>query len=83
MQSGMKTEQRKTCGVNMELVTQPGDGNALSLTLFTVRLAVLHVEGVASDWLLAGHARKAGHVPRVLQGIRDLLRSTGEKTERP
>lgn len=54
---------------------------SLSLTLFTVRLAVLHVEGVASDWLLAGHAGEAGHVPRVLQGISDLLRSTGQKGE--
>lgn len=53
----------------------------MRLTLLTVRLAVLHVEGVASNWPLARHAREAGHVPRVLQGIRDLLRSTGEKRD--
>lgn len=60
--------------------TERDDGDAL--TSFTVRLAVLHVEGVASDWLLAGHACKTGHVPSVLQGVGDLLRSTGEKRAR-
>lgn len=29
---------------------------------------------VASDWLLAGRADEAGHVPGLFQGVHDLLR---------
>ena len=42
-------------------------------TCLTVRLSVLHVEGVSSDGLLAGDAHEAMHVPGLLQGIHHLL----------
>lgn len=42
-------------------------------TLFTVWLPILHVEHVASDWLLAGDTGEAGHMPGLFQGIHDLL----------
>lgn len=43
------------------------------LTLFTVRLSVLQVEGVVSDWLLAAGAQEAVHVPRLFEGVYHLL----------
>lgn len=43
------------------------------LTRLAVRLSVLQVEGVVADWLLAGGAQEAVHVPGLLQGIDDFL----------
>lgn len=42
------------------------------VVFFTVWLSILHVEHVASDWLLAGYADETGHVPGLFQGIHDL-----------
>lgn len=41
------------------------------VVFFTVWLPILHVEHVASDWLLAGYADETGHMPGLLQGIHD------------
>lgn len=37
-----------------------------SCTSFTVWLSILHVKHVAPDWLLAGCADEAGHMPGLL-----------------
>lgn len=37
--------------------------------LFTVRLPILQVEGVVSDWLLTASAQKAVDMPRLFEGI--------------
>jgi len=49
------------------------------LTAFTVGLSILHVEGAAFDWLLAGHADEAVDVPRLLQGVHHLLQRHRER----
>lgn len=54
---------------------QCGDVTAVmsSLTLFAVRLSVLEVEGVVSDWLLAAGTQKTVDVPCLFEGIDHLL----------
>lgn len=41
------------------------------VVLFTVRLSILHVKHVASDWLMAGHTDETVHMPGLFQGIHD------------
>lgn len=48
---------------------------------FTVGLPVLHMEGVASDWLPTGHTHETVHMPGLLQSVhyfpKDLLVAVG------
>lgn len=70
-----------TCSArSSHAVCVSGSGSrSFSLTLLAVRLAVLQVEGLVSDWLLAAGAQEAVDVPGLLEGVDHFLPAGAER----
>lgn len=73
--------QKLVSGLDGEVTTMATGTKELVIISFAVWQPILHVEGVVSDWLLAGCTQEAVHMPGLLQGIddfpQDLLLAAG------